>query len=122
MDTLIKKPKKKTNKKQKNKTKSCSSLGEGKLIFCCPGPTNSNFQQIKIIVLISHKYLFFILIIFLLDSKKIHKKQKFNVLDIVESQSKEMWLVSYVTCVDIITGLFNSITNIFIFKSANLET
>ena len=119
MDTLIKKPKK---KKKKKKTKSCSSLGKGKLIFSCLGLTDPNFQQIKIIVLISHKYLFFILFIFLLNYKKIHKKQKFNVPDIVESQSKEMLLVSYVTCVDIITGLFNSITNIFIFKSANLET
>ena len=51
----------------------------------------------------------------------MHEKQKFNVLDIVESQSKEMWLVSYVTCVDIITGLFNPIINIFIFKVPTLK-
>ena len=29
-------------------------LGEGNLIFCCTGPTDPNFRQIKIIVLISH--------------------------------------------------------------------
>ena len=30
------------------------------------------------------------------------KKQKCGALDIVESQRKEIWLVSYVACVDII--------------------
>ena len=40
------------------------------------------------------------MIFFLLDYNKIHKKQKFSAFDIVESQSKEMWLVSYVTCID----------------------
>ena len=40
--------------------------------------------------------------IFFLDHDKIHKKQKFSALDIVESWSKEMLLISYVTCVDII--------------------
>ena len=39
---------------------------------------------------------------FLLDYNKIHKKQKFSAFNIVESWSKEMWLVSYVTCIDII--------------------
>ena len=32
----------------------------------------------------------------------MHKKQKFSALDIVESWSKEMWSIWYVTCVDII--------------------
>ena len=31
-----------------------SYLGKGNLIFCCKGPTNPNFWQIKIIILISH--------------------------------------------------------------------
>ena len=31
----------------------------------------------------------------------MHQKQRFSALDIVESQSKEMWLVSYVTCIEI---------------------
>ena len=39
------------------------------------------------------------MIFFLLDYNKIHKIQKCSALDIVESQSKEMWSV---TCVDII--------------------
>ena len=72
------------------------------------GPTNPNFWQIKIItILILHTKTYFLLFIFLLwffflDYNKIYKKQKFGTLDIIESQSKEMWLVSYVTCVDII--------------------
>ena len=33
---------------------------------------------------------------------KIHKKQKFGALDIIESQSKEIWLVSFIAFVDII--------------------
>ena len=32
----------------------------------------------------------------------MHEIQKFSALTIVESQSKEMWSVSNVTCVDII--------------------
>ena len=40
--------------------------------------------------------------ILFLDYNKIHKNQKFSALEIVESRSKEMWSVSYVTCVDII--------------------
>ena len=39
------------------------------------------------------------MIFFLLDYNKIHKIQKFSALDIVESQSKEMWSLA---CVDII--------------------
>ena len=35
---------------------------------------------------------------FLLDYNKIHEKQKFGAFDMVESCSKEMWSVSYVTC------------------------
>ena len=38
------------------------------------------------------------MIFFLSDHKKIHKKQKFSALDIVEWQSTKMWSVSYVTC------------------------
>ena len=44
-------------------------------------------------------YLFF-LICFLLVYNKINKK--ISAFDIAESRSKEMWLVSYLTCVDII--------------------
>ena len=40
--------------------------------------------------------------IFFLDYNKILKKQKFSLSAIVESQSKEMWSVSYVTCIDIV--------------------
>ena len=36
-----------------------------------------------------------------LDYNKIHKKQKFIAFDIVESWSKEMWLVSYGTYINI---------------------
>ena len=42
------------------------------------------------------------MIFILLDYNKTRKTQKFSALDIVESQSKEMWSVSYVTCADIL--------------------
>ena len=42
------------------------------------------------------------MISFLLDSNKIHKKQKFSAFDIVEPQSKEMRLAWYITCIDLI--------------------
>ena len=42
-------------------------LGEGNLIFCCTGPNDHNFWQIKIvIILISHINISFLLFIFLL--------------------------------------------------------
>ena len=41
------------------------------------------------------------MIFFFSDYDKIHKKQKFSALGIAESQSKEMWLISYLTSVDI---------------------
>ena len=44
--------------------------------------------------------------IFLLDYHKIQKKQKFSALDIVECLNKEMWSISYVTFVDIMTQVF----------------
>ena len=56
----------------------------------------------------TYKYFFFFKFIilcfdlFLLNYNKIHKKWKFSALDIVELQSKEMWLVSYVTGIDLI--------------------
>ena len=55
-----------------------------------------------------YKYFLFLLFIillwffFLLDYNKIHKKQKFSAFDIVEPRSKEMRLVSYITCIDLI--------------------
>ena len=40
---------------------------------------------------------------FLLDYNKIHKKpQKFSAFNIVEPWSKEMRLVSHITCIDLI--------------------
>ena len=45
---------------------------------------------------------FLIIWSFFFGYNKIHKKLKFSTLDIVESQSKEMSSVSYVTCVDIL--------------------
>ena len=72
------------------------------------GPTDSDFQQIKIIILISyinisflHYLYFFKYDLFLLDYDRIHKKQS-STLDIVEYRSKEMWSISYVLFVDII--------------------
>ena len=76
------------------------------------GQTDTNFWQIKITIkLISHINIsffyyhlcFFQYNLFLLDYNKIHKKQKFGALDVVESQSKEMWFSSYVVSVEIIT-------------------
>ena len=55
-----------------------------------------------------YKHLFFYYLyffkydLFLLDYDEIHKKQKFSAPDIVESCGKEMWSISYVTCVEII--------------------
>ena len=53
-------------------------LGKGNLIFCCTDPTDPNFQQIKIVIIvISHinifdvYYLFFFEHVFLLGYKKI---------------------------------------------------
>ena len=40
--------------------------------------------------------------IFFSDYEKMHKKQKFSALAIVEYRSKEKWSNSYVTFVDII--------------------
>ena len=37
---------------------------------------------------------------------KYIRKQKFSALDVVESRGKEMWLVSYVNCDDIIAQVF----------------
>ena len=50
-------------------------------------------------------YILLNMIFFLLYYNKIHK-QKFGALDIVESQSKEIWSVSYVTCVNIVAQVF----------------
>ena len=76
------------------------------------GPTDPNFWQIKIIILISHINIPFLTIyissnmIFFfqitIKYKKIKNKKKISALDIVESQNKKMWSVTYVTCVDII--------------------
>ena len=82
--------------------------------FFYTGLTNPSFWQIKIITkMISHINIsFFLLFLFLLTYiicffwatiKDIHKKQKFCALDILESLNKEMWLVSYTPCVEIIT-------------------
>ena len=57
-------------------------LGKGSLFFCCMDPIEPNMWQMKMI-LISHKF-FFYYDIFGLDHNKIHKKQKFSTLDIVE--------------------------------------
>ena len=51
----------------------------------------------------NHIFLLFVFLLTLfcsLSYKKIDKKQNFSALDIAESKSKEMSLVSYVTCVD----------------------
>ena len=94
--------------------------------FCCTGPTDPNFWQIKIMILISHVNIsfsllciFLLILSFSLDDNKIHKKQKFSALDIFESLS--MWSVSCVNCVEIRTIFFNSIINIFVFRCADPE-
>ena len=55
------------------------------------------------------------MIFFFSDYDKIHKKQKFSALGIAESQSKEMWLISYATCVDIIAQVFLTPRSVFLF-------
>ena len=45
----------------------------------------------------------------------MHKKQKFSAFDIVESWRKEMWSVSYVTCIDHIAQVSLSRSSIFLF-------
>ena len=60
-----------------------SVLGEEHLIFCCTGPTDPNFWQIKIImILISHINIFLFL------------KQKFSSFGVVESRSEDTWSFS----------------------------
>ena len=70
----------------------------------------------------TYKYFFFYYYLyffqynlFLLDYNGIHKKQKFGALDIVESQSKEMWFSSYVVSVEIITQVSLTPWSIFLF-------
>ena len=53
--------------------------------------------------------------IFFLDYNKIHKKQKIIAFDIVESWSKEMWLVSYGTYIDIIAQVSLTWWSVFLF-------
>ena len=71
---------------------------------------------------IFHLFKFYLLFIFehdlfLLGYSKIDKKQKFGALGIVESHSKELWSLSYVTYVDII---FATISFELKSKSRNL--
>ena len=47
-------------------------------------------------------YIFSNMIFILLDFIKVHKKQKFSALDNVESRSKEIFSVSYVTSFEMI--------------------
>ena len=51
--------------------------GKGNLIFCCTGPTDPNFRQIKVIILISHINTFFhyflLIWFFPFDSKMSNK-------------------------------------------------
>ena len=53
--------------------------------------------------------------IFFLDYEKMHKKQKFSALAIVEYWSKEMWSNSYVTFVDILAQVSLTPWSIFLF-------
>ena len=59
--------------------------------------TDSIYKYFLFLLFIIHLWFFF-----LLDYNKIHKKQKFSAFDIVEPRSKEMRLVSYITCIDLI--------------------
>ena len=75
-------------------------LGEC-IFFGCAGPTNPNFWQIKIIIiiLISNKIIFYYLFFcdIFLGYNNIGKKVQLSALDIVESWIKKMWSLSYVT-------------------------
>ena len=104
------------------------SKGKGNLIFYCTCPTDSNFRQIYLtILLISHinfsfpflLFIFFNIVFFYITIKYIKKLVHLILLN----QSKEMWAVLYVTY-NVITStiLFNSIIDIFIFRCADLET
>ena len=64
------------------------------------GQTDLNFWQIEIIILISHKKVLFFIVLLFCFYVKINKKQKSSALGIAESRSKEIRLLSYVTCVD----------------------
>ena len=70
----------------------------------------------KLILLLKRSYY-----LFLLDYIKIHKKQKLSALDIIESWSKEMWSISYVSCVNISVSFFNSKISIFILDAPTLK-
>ena len=78
-----------------NNFQAFPSLGEGNLIFCCTGPTNSNLANNDNNTDLTYR-------LFLLRYSKIYKNQKFAAFDIVESQRKEIWWVLCVTCVGII--------------------
>ena len=44
-----------------------------------------------------------------------NQKQKISAIDIIESQNKEWWSVSYATCVDIMVQVSLSQWSIFLF-------
>ena len=74
-------------------------LGEC-IFFGCTGPTNPNFWQIKIIIILISNLIIFYYLFFcdiFLGYNKIDKKEQFSALDIVESWIKKMWSLSYVT-------------------------
>ena len=63
------------------------------------------------------------MIFFLLDCNKIHKNQKFSAFDIFEPRSKEMRLVSHITCIDLVApSFFNLMIIIFVFRCADPDT
>ena len=80
--------------------KSSKSLKQRQLNFFCTGPTDSNFWQFKIIILILNANVFRFTIqfspkmIFSFCVAVVYKRQTFSALEIVKSQHKKIWSLS----------------------------
>ena len=81
--------------------------------FCCMGLTNPNCWQTEILILISYinisfftSYISSNLTFFFQSTIKYRKNKNLVHLILLNLGSKETWLISYVTCVDIIAQVF----------------
>ena len=91
--------------------------------FFCTVATNSDFLQIKVIILlISYTkisfftiYISFNMVFFLQITLKYIKKKKILAIDIAESRNRGMWSISYVTCIDIIAQVSLTPLSMFLF-------
>ena len=95
-------------------------IKQKQLNFCFTGPTNLNFlaNENNSYIDFTYKHSFAVYIfsnIIFLNCNRIHKTQKFSALHVVIWRSKDMWSVSYVTCVDIIAQVSLTWWSMFLF-------